>query len=108
MSIPLLEPSDFEVPYDNTHTYPFFEDEDASGIYGYGHTNEKEFADAVNDYDVYTSGQTLEELEGGYGPEDVRHAWGYVTNPEDGRDLWRLGIRDTEALGTVPITWLSR
>lgn len=92
---------DFEVQFDEHHTYPFFEDENAYGVYGYGHTDKAEFAAAVNDYDAYCGAATE-----GYTENDVQHTWGAVK--EDPNYEWRFTIVSGPAENTIPITWVSR
>ncbi|OHV03699.1 hypothetical protein BKN37_13580 [Mycobacterium talmoniae] len=82
-----LTAADFELKYDETHTYPFYEDEDSSGLYKYGHDDDAEFARLANDYDVYATGISPEDAA--YTAGDVRHVWAVVVDPELGRFSWR-------------------
>jgi hypothetical protein len=103
-----VKPSAFEVQYDAEHLFPFFEDENAAGVYGYGHTDRAVFAAAVNDYDDLCNGG---ELTVHYEPADVTHHWGvaYIPNPAH-PDVWRFTWRGiTEATPhAFPFTKVDR
>jgi hypothetical protein len=102
-----VTPEMFVVPFDAEHTYPFFEDENADGVYGYGHTDKAEFAAAVNAYDDYASGEPAEDF---YTETAVSHTWAVAYSPGDGpADEWRFTravTADTE--GAFPMTTISR
>lgn len=94
-----LTADDFTTVYDESHTFPFIEDENANGVYGFGHTDRAEFAAAVNEYDRYSSGD--DDLIP-YAAEDVRR--GYAVAMSDER--FRFVTADVD--GAVPITYVLR
>ena len=102
---------------DGITTFPFFEDENGHGIYGYGHWAKDAFAAAVNDYDDYCANEVdleEDELADVYLPEDVKHGWAQIVNPDDPKDEWRFRILwtlpdDFEVLTLLtPITVIKR
>lgn len=53
--------------------FPFFEDENASGLYGFGHQDKTYFAGKANEY--YAGEFPIEEA---YTEENVEHTWGVL------------------------------
>jgi len=96
----------FDMPFDAEHTFPFFEDENANGVYGYGHTDKAEFAAKVTEYDTYCNGEPVD----GYTEADVSHTWAIAYCPAGGdEDEWRLTRADgPDAEGAFPMTTVSR
>lgn len=96
-----LTDKDFECRYDKHRTFPFFEDE--NGVYGYGHTDKAEFAEAVNEYDRYCG----YDGEFGHDSADVTHGYARAANDPDDPELAALfcarGDKDAS-----PVTWISR
>ena len=101
----VLTAKDFEVQYDATHTFPFFEDEDAYGVYGYGHVDPDTFAADVNAYDEYTNGEPYDDE--GYAASDVRHEYAQGFRCDDG-DMSIDGFRSQPFEGATPVTWIQR
>lgn len=97
---------DFTVYMDETHTYPFFEDEDAHGVYGHGHVGPAAFASAVNQYDEHMNDgpKTVDET---YYPSDVRHSYVQGYRTPDGEVTIRH-FTDTPFDGATPVTWVAR
>jgi hypothetical protein len=106
-TIVTVTPDMFDMPYDNEHTFPFFEDENADGVYGYGHTDKADFAARVTEYDTICNGEPADD---GYTESDVHHTWAVAYNPGDGpSDEWRFTravAAGTE--GAFPMTAISR
>lgn len=101
-----LTETDFTVRWDDEHTYPFFEDDYAKGVYGYGHTDKAAFAAAVSACDEYLVGTGRDE-DDAYTERDVRH--GYVQGfryPDGDFGFWE--IFDEPFPGATPITWVWR
>lgn len=99
---------DFDTVWDSEHTFPFFEDEDAAGVYGFGHIDKATFAAQVNQCDVLAMGESLASGIG-YTESDVIHCWAVLTSPreDDGvRFSWR-GV-DSRTLGSWPLTRIVR
>lgn len=111
-----LTAMDFETRYDDTHTFPFFEDENGELVTGYGHIDKAEFARLVNAYD------RLADADSQYTPDDVKHGHATITFATDlaaaqgypewhftfakgsGRSWKSLWLRPT----ATPITWVTR
>ena len=96
-------PSDF-VTHEFGKVYPFIEDEDAYGVYGYGHLAKEWFVDQVNDYDILMGGWGEDDL---YAPCQVQHLWA-VASPDlpDERFTWKDVTSRTP--GAFPITVIIR
>ena len=101
----VLTAKDFEVQMDATHTYPFFEDEDAYGVYGHGHVDPATFAVAVNAYDEHMNGEPYDEE--GYAATDVRHEYAQGFRCDDG-DTCIDSFRSQPFEGATPVTWIQR
>ncbi|AEK08197.1 hypothetical protein SEA_ERICMILLARD_133 [Mycobacterium phage EricMillard] len=71
-TLPPLTPQDFETLF-NGRTYPFFEDENAGGLYAYGDIDPAEFARLANIYDIVVGGFDPEDAC--YKAEDVYVQW---------------------------------
>ena len=97
-TVPPLGPEDWTTQYDDTHTFPFVEDEDGN-ITGYGHQDLDAFAAAINEYDA-VCGDVHPEAELWTGDE-IAHHW--VTVDEDGE---RLHPCSADTPGAVPVTGL--
>ncbi|MBF4194570.1 hypothetical protein [Mycolicibacterium phlei] len=98
---------DFKTVWDENTTFPFFEDEYASGVYGFGHQDKEAFAASVNEYDQLCGCDVAPEDK--YTAADVIHAWAVLLDPRnsDGmRFSWR-GV-DSMTLGSWPLTWIPR
>lgn len=102
----LLAPEDFTVYMDETHTYPFFEDEDAHGVYAHGHIVKSAFAAAVNRYDEYMGGEPPLTGEA-YFTIDVRHSYVQGYRTPDGEITIRH-FTDAPFDGATPVTWVAR
>lgn len=59
----------FEQYYDEDHTYPFFETEDAV-IFGYGHPDKSWAADQVRAYYEHVAGEDID-----ISADEVSHRW---------------------------------
>jgi hypothetical protein len=101
---------DFEVRWDADRTFPFFEDDYGSGVYGYGHQDRAAFAAAVNAFDVYAGSVSLDEAN--YEAGDVHHVWAiaYDPFPDAHDDDWRFrtGGITADTPRAFPMTWVSR
>lgn len=100
---------DFDVRWDAEHTFPFFEDENADGVYGYGHTDKAEFARLVSEYDaVCDAGHDPAD---NYIADDVMHTYAVAYQPEgwpDGEWMFtRKGVT-ADTAQAFPMTWVSR
>lgn len=105
------EPSAFEVLWRKDLTYPFFEDEDANGLYGYGHQDKVAFATAVNDYDAECSGALSLFMDDDecYDSGSVVHAHAECFLREEREaDDWRFTIVSEPSEASVPITYIRR
>lgn len=104
-----VDPKDFDVRWDNDITYPFFEDEDGSYLFGYGHQDKAEFARLVAQYDI-SNGVDPEDAD--YTENDVSHLYAVAYHPvgrpedEEWRFTWDEVDKDSE--GAFPLTVLSR
>lgn len=96
---------DFVVVWDDENTFPFIEDEDAYGLYGYGHHAKDEFAAAVNRYDLIATGLDPEDCV--YTAADVQHLYAVPspTLPEE-RFTWKDVTPETP--GAFPLTLVYR
>jgi hypothetical protein len=99
--------SDFEMVWDEDHTFPFFEDENADAIYGYGHIDDALFAQQVNEYDTICNGGPVDFETTA---SDVVHKFAVAFRVGERDDDWRFtwaGV--TEATpGAFPLTMVSR
>lgn len=68
-----IKPEDFTMYWDDQHTFPFIEDEDAN-ITGYGHQDKAELAAAINRYDELCNGGPLRPEER-WTADDIGHYW---------------------------------
>lgn len=107
-----IRPEHFDVQWDAEHKFPFFEDENADGIYGHGHHDPVEFARLVNLYDEVCNGEPMER-EWQYRPADVAHTYavayapiGQSADEEEWRFTWR-GVTP-ETPGAFPMTVIQR
>lgn len=98
-----ISPLDIEhaltMQYDETHSYPFTEDEHGN-ITGYGHQDRATFAEAVNEYDRLTDTFNEPEIYN-LTEEDVFHLWA-VLDESDGDPFYRQATEDTP--GAIPVT----
>jgi hypothetical protein len=102
-----VTPDMFDMPYDAERTFPFFEDENGDGVYGYGHADKAEFAAKVNEYDAHCNGEPLDE---GYTDANVAHTWAVAyrpTNDPDGDWRFTRAVADSDE-GAFPMTVISR
>jgi hypothetical protein len=83
---------DFEMRWDEENVFPFIEDEDAYGIYGWGHHDKALFAALVNRYDLVSAGLDPEDCT--YTAGDVKHLYAvpHPGNPEE-RFTWKIDGR---------------
>ena len=51
LHVAILTAADFTVEWDADHTFPFFENENANGLWGYGHQDKGTFAQHANAHD---------------------------------------------------------
>lgn len=102
----MLTAEDFEVRFDDEHTYPFFEDNNANGVYGYGHTDKAEFAAAVTAYDEYMVGAGWDD-DDSYTERDAHHGYVQGVRYSDG-DFGFGEFFDEPFPGATPITWVWR
>lgn len=93
-----LTAKEFETVYDQDRTFALVEDEDASGVYGYGHRDKAEFAALVNDYDQYCGG----DGSSCYTESDVAHSFAFPVSDE------RFRFCGPDRPGAVPITRVTR
>ncbi|MGC5027432.1 hypothetical protein ACLQ3K_22010 [Tsukamurella sp. DT100] len=98
-----LTAKDFETVYDDNHTFPFFEDENGYGIYGYGHIDKAEFARLVSEYDALAQFGPDDEITA----DDVNHTHAKVIEVADLDYEWRLEFAP-ESADTIPVTWVQR
>lgn len=102
----VLTAEDFEVNWSEDLTYPFFEDEDATGVYGFGHSPKGQFAEDVYKYDLECNGEPYFD-ETSYLAEQVN--WGYARGSRNEYGEASISDLTTEAFeGATPITWVSR
>jgi hypothetical protein len=96
--------TDFETSWDADNTFPFFEDEDATGVFGFGHIDKDMFATEVNRYDHLATG-----ADEPYLAEHVVHCWAVTTDPRgpDGLRFSWSGV-DSRTLGSWPLTRINR
>lgn len=94
---------DFVTIWDAKHTFPFAEDENALGLFGYGHQNKVEFALKVNEFDRLASGVSYSE-DTRYTAKHVRHI--YAKRLPNERFTWD-GIT-SETPGAFQLTMLLR
>lgn len=99
-----LTAADFELVYDDTHTFPFWEDEDTR-ITGYGHPDKAEAAAQVAAYWRYVSGDPEIVVPDA---TDVHYRWAVrLPDNEDGEHVLRWADENgpfTEATaGAFPI-----
>lgn len=66
---------DFELYYDEDHTYPFFETENAA-IFGYGHPDKTWVAEQVRAYYQYVAGEDID-----ISADEVRYRWAVEVDP---------------------------
>lgn len=109
----ILTAEDFELKYDADHTFPFYEDENAYGVYGYGHGDATEFANAVNEYDRLADAGW--ETGDGYTGEDVMYGWaiGFEEYQYGGEWMWTRVLASGENVseqtpGAFPVMWVNR
>ena len=101
-------PKAFEVLWREGLTYPFFEDEDANGVYGYGHQDKETFANLVNEYDADCRGDFAVFAEA-YTEDFVIHAYAEALMREEREeDDWRFTVVLEPSEASVPITYISR
>lgn len=100
---------DFEVKYDAERTFPFYEDENATGVYGYGHTDKDEFAASVTEFDRYANGEFWHPDEV-YTADDVHHGWAvaYDSTAFGGEWAWDRSGVSFDTPGAFPMTWIYR
>jgi hypothetical protein len=102
-----LTAADFELRYDDEHTFPFFSDEE--GTYGFGHIDPTEFAKLVNDYDVLCCAG---DPEWRYDESDVKHLYARAFSQDDAESeygwlfTWDNVTAETE--GAFPLTLINR
>lgn len=96
----------FSVRYDQFMTFHFLEDSDGDALHAYGHKDKKRFANAVNAYDFYSTGETFEDSN--YKPEDVEHTWGVAYARPDDLDDWKYLVVPEDTPNAVPVTRLPR
>lgn len=98
---------DFQMSWHDHTKFPFFDDEDGGGLYGYGHQDKDAFARAANEYDRVCNNDIHPDDQ--HTELDVIHAWAVVTDPRDGDGLrmaWN-GVEST-SLGAFPLTRIDR
>lgn len=96
---------DFEMVWDDHTKFPFFEDEDGGGVYGFGHQDKDAFARAANEYDI-ACGHDVPPLDQ-YTERDVIHAWAVVTEPRGDLQIAWNGVEST-SLGAFPLTRIDQ
>lgn len=96
---------DFVTVFDDVNTFPFIEDEDGYGVYGYGHHDKAEFATAVNRFDLVVAGLDPEDCQ--YTAGDVKHLYAAPSPrlPEE-RFTWKDVTSETP--GAFPLTLIYR
>jgi hypothetical protein len=102
-----LTADDFEMRHDADHTYPFFEDENGNGIWGFGHQDKAEFARLANEYDELATG--MPTPEDAYTADDVSHTFYVAYLPDGARDdEWLLRQVAEGTPDSYPGTVISR
>jgi len=94
---------DFITRYDEKHTFPFVEDENAFGLYGWGHQDKVSFALKANEYDRLNAGESYDE-DTRYTARHVQHV--YAKRLPNERFTW--GGITAETPGVFPLTILLR
>lgn len=103
---PVLTVEDFQLTDHATErVLPFIEDETGEGVYGYGHWDKASFAAAVNGYDLQRRPADSGNA-GQYRPDDVRHVWAVVADPETKRFSWPGVTADHP--NSFPVTLIQR
>lgn len=95
---------DFVMVWDDENTFPFIEDEDANGLYGFGHHDKDEFAAAANRFDFVCG---LDPEDCSYTAADVQHLYAAPSPilPEE-RFTWKDVTPETP--GAFPLTLIYR
>lgn len=101
---PPLTAADFEMKYDSTHTYPFYEDENGDGLYAYGTIDDEEFARLAREYEIHVGAYTPDEVDP-YEASDVCHCWAIVIDPDEGVFTWAGVTKDTPSAFPVSVIW---
>lgn len=100
-----LTAADFEMKYDGEHTFPFFENEDAT-IFAYGHGDPVELVAKVKEYDDLADNDSE-----AHDPGDVKHIWVTASLHGDlGDEQWYLksaGVT-AETEGAIPVSVIER
>ena len=102
----VLTAADFEMRFDDAHTFPFFEDENGNGLWGFGHQDKAEFVRLVNEYDALCNGEPLIDT---YDADDPQHVF-YLAYTEMGAtaDEWRVRIVPEGTENSYPGTVIFR
>lgn len=104
MTMPALTPADFEFRWDDEHTFPFVESEDAT-IMAYGHHDKAQFVKIVREYDGLCDPEWAET----HAESDVQHLWAVRTD-DNGEHVWWIkwsGIT-AETPNAFPVTVIRR
>lgn len=99
---PALTAADFVL--DDHHAervWPFLEDPDDEGVYGYGHWDPVQFAAMVNEY--LRSSPAADGGRGEATVADVRHVWAVVVDPDLLRLSWSGVTVDTPSAFAVTV-----
>jgi hypothetical protein len=98
---------DFQTVWDKDTTFPFFEDEDAYGVYGFGHQDKATYAALVNDFDARCCGYEVAE-DDKYTAADVIHCWAVVVRPHEDQLQFSWAGVSSMTLGSWPLTRIDR
>lgn len=90
------------VTEDNTEWWPFVEDEDSRGLYGYGHMEKTYFAGQANDYFYHLGSEC--GIENAITEEQVQHHVGSNYRDEDGYLKWDIDRVDETHPEAFPLT----
>ena len=96
----------FITEYDDTQSFPFFED-DRCNITAFGHWDKKKLAEYINFYDEYTTG---DEFDSHWKARDISHKWAVRFVTENGDvGIWAHEIGpDTPKSFKISTLWGQR
>lgn len=107
-----LRPDDLTSCLNDTW-YPFVEDDQVTGLYGYGHINPAAFVEKINNYDRDAELRPEDwDPESAYSVEDVMHEYAIAEAAEGftviDEDNWVIKFVDKDEDGAMPITYVNR
>ena len=106
-TLPAMTAEDFEMRWDEDHTFPFTENEDAT-IMAHGHHDREAFARQVCEYDKLVAGSDFydEPMDG----SDVQHLWAVRLDRGHEEDGWMIqwgGVTENTP-NAFPVTVILR